>query len=283
VDDNFAVNKKRTMSLLHDMIDAKAQMPWFAQISPNLLEDEELIELIAESGGRWLFLGVESIEARTLTGLNKSFNKPDEYRAVLRGLARRNIYAVTSFIFGMDEDTPGVADRTLREIRRWPPGLPVFSQLTPYPGTALYKRLEISGRLARAKHWMDFSAFEMAHKPARMTMAEVKKEIHQAWSSSYSPESNATALESIPDKSPGQRAIHLIGRMVFRGLYFPQMNRRAWLRVVLENRHALFRLLGDCLGTWAASHRASRWLGFRHAEHDGSLSEPGTSGMGKEK
>jgi radical SAM superfamily enzyme YgiQ (UPF0313 family) len=246
-----------------------------------LLEDEELIELIAESGGRWLFLGVESIEARTLTGLNKSFNKPDEYRAVLRGLARRNIYAVTSFIFGMDEDTPGVADRTLREIRRWPPGLPVFGQLTPYPGTALYKRLEISGRLARAKHWMDFSAFEMAHSPARMTMAEVKKEIHQAWSSSYSPESNAAALESIRDKSSGQRAIHLIGRMIFRGLYFPQMNRRAWLRVVLENRHALFRLLADCLGTWAASYRVTRWLGIRRAKHDGNLSKPGTSGTGK--
>src|SRR5256885_4842721 len=38
----------------------------------------------------------------------------------------RSVYAITSFIFGMDNDTPGVADRTLNEIRTWPPGLPIF-------------------------------------------------------------------------------------------------------------------------------------------------------------
>jgi hypothetical protein len=34
------------------MIDAGAQMPWVAQISANLLQDAELVNLIAESGGR---------------------------------------------------------------------------------------------------------------------------------------------------------------------------------------------------------------------------------------
>ena len=46
-------------------------------------------------------------------GMNKGFNKPGEYAAVLERLAERNVYAITSFIFGMDNDTPGVADRTL--------------------------------------------------------------------------------------------------------------------------------------------------------------------------
>ena len=41
----------------------------------------------------------------------------------MTALARRNIYAITSFIFGMDNDTPGVADRTVGEIESWQPGL----------------------------------------------------------------------------------------------------------------------------------------------------------------
>ncbi|MCV4614231.1 hypothetical protein OFM04_30480, partial [Escherichia coli] len=62
IDDNLAINKKRLKSLLRDMINANATLPWVAQISANLLQDEELVDLIAESGGRWIFIGMESID-----------------------------------------------------------------------------------------------------------------------------------------------------------------------------------------------------------------------------
>ena len=107
VDDNFAINGKRTKSLLRDIIAAKAQVSWVGQISANLLRDEELVDLIAESGGRWIFIGMESLDPANLASVNKSFNKPGEYAAVLQRLARRNIYAITSFIFGLDNDTAG--------------------------------------------------------------------------------------------------------------------------------------------------------------------------------
>src|SRR5207248_3140307 len=126
-DDNFAINIKRTKSLLREIIAANAQLPWIAQISANLLRDEELVDLIAGSGCKWVFIGMESIDPLNLADVNKSFNKPGEYAAVLNRLAQRNIYAITSFIFGLDNDTPGVAERTLEQIESWPPGMPVFS------------------------------------------------------------------------------------------------------------------------------------------------------------
>src|SRR5207248_725480 len=147
VDDNFAINVKRTKSLLRDIIAAGAQLSWVGQISANLLRDEELVDLIAESGGKWIFIGMESLDSANLANVNKSFNKPSEYAAVLDRLARRNIYAITSFIFGLDNDSAGVAERTLSEIRNWPPGLPVFGQITPFPSTPLYDRLKKEGRL----------------------------------------------------------------------------------------------------------------------------------------
>src|SRR4029077_2695564 len=133
IDDNFAINIKRTKSLLRDIIAANAQLPWIAQISANLLRDEELVDLIAEAGGMLVFIGMESIDPANLADVNKSFNKPHEYAAVLNRLAERDLFAIPSFIFGMDNDTPGVAERTLKEIRTWAPGLPVFGLLTPLP------------------------------------------------------------------------------------------------------------------------------------------------------
>ena len=200
IDDNFAINVKRTKSLLRDIIAAGAQVHWVAQISANLLRDEELVHLIAASGGKWVFIGMESIDPENLASVNKGFNKPGEYAAVLNRLAQHNVYAITSFIFGMDNDTPGVAERTLQEIRTWPPGLSVFGLLTPFPATPLYKRLEAAGRLTRPKHWLEFLPFEMAHTPLKMTIAQAHEEVRNGWASSYSSEAMAQAVDTLNHK-----------------------------------------------------------------------------------
>ena len=255
IDDNLAINIKRTKSLLRDIIAANAQVFWVAQISANLLRDEELVDLIAQSGGKWIFIGMESIDPVNMADVNKGFSKPGEYAAVLDRLAQRDIYAITSFIFGMDNDTPGVAERTLQQIRSWPPGLPVFGQLTPYPTTPLYNRLEKAGRLTRPKHWLEFAPFEMAHTPLKMTIQEARTEVNHAWSSSYSPERNALALEAISDRPLGYRISHIAARLCFRGIYFPQMGKRAWLKVIAQNRAAIFGLIKEGLGMWRTSRK----------------------------
>src|SRR5947209_5185303 len=95
IDDNFAINIKRTKSLLRDIIAAKAQLPWMAQISANLLRDEELVDLIAQADGQWVFIGMESIDPAKLADVSKSFDRPGEYGAVMNRLANRNIYVDT--------------------------------------------------------------------------------------------------------------------------------------------------------------------------------------------
>ena len=110
IDDNFAINRKRTKSLLRDMIAQDACVPWIAQISMNLLRDEELVRLIAESGGRWIFMGLESIDPASLKVARKEFNKPGEYADILNLLAKYDLYAITSFIFGMEGDRQGVSE-----------------------------------------------------------------------------------------------------------------------------------------------------------------------------
>jgi radical SAM superfamily enzyme YgiQ (UPF0313 family) len=247
IDDNFAINIKRTKSLLRDIIAAKAQVHWVAQISANLLRDEELVDLIAASGGKWVFIGMESIDPTNLKDVNKGFNKPGEYAAVLQRLAQRNVYAITSFIFGMDNDTVGVAERTLQQVRTWPPGLPIFGLLTPLPATPLYRRLETAGRLTRPKHWREFIPFAMAHTPLRMTIEEAHDEVKYGWAHAYSPEALAQAVDSLDDQPLGYRVNIFLARLCFRGIYFPMMGKLAWVKVVRQNWRTIYKLLKEAL------------------------------------
>ena len=245
IDDNFAINKRRTKSLLRAMIDQGAQVPWVAQISMNLLKDEELVDLIKESGGRWIFMGLESIDTDNLKDVNKGFNKPALYGDVLERLAKRGIYSITSFIFGMDGDRPGVARKTLEAIDSWPPGLPVYGLMTPYPATPLYDRLMAQGRLTRPKHWLDFRPFRMAYTPENITIEQAEAEVHAAWTESYSPENTVRALERIKGRPFHERAVMFFTRLAFRGIYFPQMTKRHWIALLWQNRRSFVRILAE--------------------------------------
>src|SRR5690242_3991387 len=256
IDDNFAINVKRTKSLLRDIIAADAQVHWVAQISANLLRDEELVDLIAAAGGKWIFIGMESIDPTNLADVNKGFNKPAEYAAVLERLSKRRIHAITSFIFGMDNDTPGTAERTLQQIRSWPPGLPVFGTLTPFPSTPLYKRLDVAGRLTRPKHWLDFRPFQMAHTPLKMSIEQTQTEVDHAWTNSYSPAGIASAVNSISHESVGRRVGILIARLCFRGIYFPQMGSWAWTKVIVQNRRTIYNLAKEGIITWRTARKS---------------------------
>jgi radical SAM superfamily enzyme YgiQ (UPF0313 family) len=248
IDDNFAINVKRTKSLLRDIIAAGAQLNWVAQISANLLRDEELVDLIAASGGKWVFIGMESIDPANLADVKKGFNKPGEYAAVLERLALRNVYAITSFIFGMDNDTVGVAERTLQQVRTWPPGLPIFGLLTPLPATPLYKRLEVAGRLTRPKHWQEFIPFAMAHTPLKMTIEEAHAEVNYGWTHAYSPDALAQAVEALEHKPLGYQINIFVSRLFFRGIYFPMMGRMAWPKWIAQNRRTIFKLVKQGFG-----------------------------------
>src|SRR5262252_9523487 len=257
IDDNFAINIKRTKALLRDIIAANAQLPWIAQISANLLRDEELLDLMQESGCKWVFIGMESIDPENLADVNKSFNKPNEYATVLNNLARRGIYAMTSFIFGLDNDTPGVADRTLKQIDSWPPVMPLFSPLVPLPGTPTYKKLGAEGRLTRPKHWLNFAHNKMAHVPLKISTEQAQRELDKAWLTSYSPANNQRAIDWFGGREINDQIMFFVMRMFFRGIYFPQRNARVWTRLVAQNRKPLLQLIKGGYGKYREGRRAA--------------------------
>jgi radical SAM superfamily enzyme YgiQ (UPF0313 family) len=245
IDDNFAINRKRTKSLLREIIARDAALPWVGQVSINLLRDEELIDLLAASGCRWIFIGLESIDEQNLKAMHKGFNNPQHYEDILKKLAERGIYAITSFIFGMDGDSRGVADRTVTAMQSWPPGLPVFGLLTPYPATPLYDRLLQENRLTRPKHWLDFRPFKMTFTPEGLSEDEAEEEVLSAWRQCYEPKAIAAALKKIETRPFTERAVLFFTKIAFRGIYLPQFSAGQWISLLFGNRQTLFQLIRE--------------------------------------
>jgi hypothetical protein len=143
-----------------------------------------------------------------------------------------------------------VGERTLAEIRKWPPGLPVFGQITPFPATPLYDRLAKEGRLTRPKHWLEFAPFQMAHTPHKISIQGVQDEVRYAWTNSYSPAAIDGAIESIADEPAAYKISHLMSRLFFRGIYFPQKGTWNWLKLAAQNRRAIGRVIKDSFTKW---------------------------------
>ena len=99
--------------------------------------------------------------------------------------------------------------------------------------------------MTRPKHWKEFIPFAMAHTPLKMSIEEAHAEVRIGWASSYSPEAIRTAVESVSHKPLGYRINILIARLCFRGIYFPQMGRFAWLKAIVENRRTIFKLIRE--------------------------------------
>ncbi len=245
IDDNLAINRKRIKSLLREMIERDACLPWVGQISINLLRDEELVELIAASGARWIFAGLESMEAASLKAVGKQFNRPSEYRETLDLLARNNVYGITSFIIGMEGDRPGISSRIAAELKTWPPGLPVFGLLTPFPATPLYDRLKQEERLTRPQHWLDFHPFEITFLPRHLSPTEAQQEVRAAWEKAYAPAAfwRTQKWMRANGKPFAQQLTQFISRLLFRGIYFPQMTRWSWFRLLARNIHTIASLV----------------------------------------
>jgi len=115
IDDNFAINIKRTNRCCATSSPQGAGALGGANQRQSVAR-RELVDLIADSGGKWIFIGMESIDPANLKDVNKGFNKPGEYAAVLERLAARNVYA-SRRLFSHGQRHRRAAERTMEQVR----------------------------------------------------------------------------------------------------------------------------------------------------------------------
>lgn len=173
VDDNLIGTKPehiaRAKELFRALIAANLRKQWIAQVTINLADDDELLELAARAGCTGVFIGFESVSAEGLRafGGKRHILEGRDFRASVQRIQRHKILVVGSFIIGLDTDAPGVGRRIADAATRY--GLDVLNTLflTPLPGTRLWDDLEAEDRIATGTFPEDWKYYTLTLPVAR--------------------------------------------------------------------------------------------------------------------
>ncbi|MDX2250290.1 MAG: radical SAM protein [Bacteroidia bacterium] len=176
VDDNLLINKEKAKELFKGLIPLNIR--WSCQISIDVTQDDELLDLMRKSGCIVALTGFESLDPRNLVQMKKKWNiRNGNYENAIQRFYDRGIMIYGTFVFGYDFDTIDAFDATLEFALRQKFFIANFNPLTPTPGSKLYERLQKEGRLIYDKWWLDpnFSYGKTIFQPKGMTPEELEE------------------------------------------------------------------------------------------------------------
>ncbi|HEX5068698.1 MAG TPA: radical SAM protein [Vicinamibacterales bacterium] len=185
-DDNTFVNKKWGKAFLRAV--TPLGIRWFTETDISIADDEELIDLLAESGCRQVLIGLESPEATGLEGLDPHNWKRERSGAYLQAIDRMQARGITvngCFILGLDNHTPAIFE-TVRDFVKQSGLLEVqVTVQTPFPGTPLYRRLQREGRLLSEQYWDRCTLFDVNYQPRHMSVEDLESGLRWLFAEIY--------------------------------------------------------------------------------------------------
>ncbi len=164
LDNNLGGDLNYAKNLLREV----AKLDFWAigtQFSIECLRDDEFVDLLAQAHCRMAFIGMESLNDRSLIGVRKRQNNVDEYKGAFEKLHRRGILTFTGLMFALDEDTREYYETLPRRLKETGNAVILPSISIPIYGTPLYHTVVAEGRLLDE----DLSHYEGDHLVFRHT------------------------------------------------------------------------------------------------------------------
>jgi radical SAM superfamily enzyme YgiQ (UPF0313 family) len=182
MDDNIVGRPRYAKELFEMLIPLK--VIWGSQASITMAKDAELLRLYAKSGGKYAFIGFESLSQKNLEKMHKGWNSAENYREAIKKIHDAGINIVGSFVFGLDEDDPSVFKNTFDFIMETKMDAAQFHILTPLPGTVTYDTLEKEGRIID-RDWAKYHTGEVVFQPKGMTAEELQNGYYWIFRNTY--------------------------------------------------------------------------------------------------
>jgi len=145
---------------------------WGGLATVEIARHPDLLELMRRSGCVYLLVGFESVDQSNLLDIHKGFNRSKDYAHVVEMLHGHGITIQGCFVLGLDEDDLSVFAETVQQVLELKIDIPRYSLYTPYPGTALFKRMVAENRIL-SYNWEDYDTMHVVIQPARMTPSEL--------------------------------------------------------------------------------------------------------------
>ena len=195
VDDNLIGTRKdqieHTKELFRQMIAAKVNKRWIAQVTINMADDDELLRLAAKAGCFGVFIGLESASKEGLIEVHKKFNLLNgrDIKASIRRIQRHGISIVGSFIIGLDIDKKHIGREIASAAKRY--GLDAINVLflTPLPGTGLWDKMQSENRITANNFPNDWKYYTLTFPVAQymhLTWTDMLREKENCYRSFYS-------------------------------------------------------------------------------------------------
>ncbi len=153
VDDNLIGNKKL---LKHELLPAligwkkgKEGITFSTEVSINIVDDDQLMQLMAAAGFTSVFIGIESADENSLAECSKKQNVNRDLVEDVKRIQRAGLQVQGGFIVGFDHDTPSTFKRLTDFIQKSGIVSAMVGILQAPPGTQLYQRLKQAGRLRK--------------------------------------------------------------------------------------------------------------------------------------
>lgn len=187
-DDNTFAGGRDPAALLDALGEARAH--FFTEVDWRVGERPELLVELARAGCVQLLVGLESLVFRH-PGMG---SKDADWARMLRAceaIQERGIAVNACFIVGADGETKASLARLADFIESAPFAEIQLTLQTPFPGTALYRRLEQEGRLLDERGWRCHTLFDLTYRPDAMSVAELERGFRDLLALVFAPEAAA--------------------------------------------------------------------------------------------
>lgn len=152
-DDNFNLNKDRTIKLCNAIIDSKLDIEWICEAQLTTF-DREILEAMKDSGCKRVKLGIESGNDRILTLMKKRTTK-DQIRKVVKLIKDVGIEITAYFLIGMPTETGDEILETYYFAEEIDPEYISLSVASPQYGTPLFTMMEEMGLQFTIEDWLE--------------------------------------------------------------------------------------------------------------------------------
>ena len=151
-DDNLIGNRKKLKTeLLPALIEWRKRtnppVGFATQLTINLADDPEMMQLMLEAGFRHVFVGIETPSEESLLNCKKHQNAKRSLIDNVWALQSAGFIVTAGFIVGFDTDTPAIFQNQVDFIQDSGIVIATMNILKAPPGTDLHDRLEQEGRL----------------------------------------------------------------------------------------------------------------------------------------
>jgi anaerobic magnesium-protoporphyrin IX monomethyl ester cyclase len=214
-DDYFTPNRKRVLELCEAMREKGFHKTCSFGVQTRADSvDQELLGEMRAAGFNSIMFGTETASEEVMTNIYKEQTVADNATAI-KEATKAGFNVETTYIYGLPGETFDARVEALRFSRKMGVSRARFNNITPYPGTTMYRIAKEEGGLVIENDWDNFSSaaavtaglkkkYSMPYTPPGMTERELTGTVFLANLLFYANFSKAKALLNPWQKGSGK-------------------------------------------------------------------------------